>query len=37
VNAIDAVEKVLADAAEPLSYREITRRVLAADLWQAGS
>jgi len=34
MNAIDAAEKVLAEAGTPLSYREITTRVLEADLWQ---
>ena len=34
MNAIDAVEIVLADAGEPLGYREITRRVLEQGLWQ---
>jgi restriction system protein len=34
MNAIDAAEKVLAEAGIPLSYREITTRVLEADLWQ---
>jgi restriction system protein len=34
MNAIDAAEKVLAEAGIPLSYREITDRVLVADLWQ---
>lgn len=30
MNAIDAAEKVLAEAGRPLSYREITRGVLEA-------
>ena len=34
MNAIDAAEKVLAEAGIPLSYREITTCVLEADLWQ---
>ena len=34
MNAIDAVEVVLAEAGEPLGYREITRRVLDKGLWQ---
>ena len=34
MNAFDAVEIVLADAGEPLGYREITRRVLEQGLWQ---
>jgi restriction system protein len=34
MNAIDAAEKVLAEAGTPLSYRAITTRVLEADLWQ---
>jgi hypothetical protein len=34
MNAVDAVEIVLADAGEPLGYREITRRVLEQGLWQ---
>jgi len=34
MNAIDAVEIVLANAGEPLGYREITRRVLEQGLWQ---
>ena len=34
MNAIDAVEVVLAEAGEPLGYREITRRVLEQGLWQ---
>ncbi len=34
MNAIDAAEKVLAEAGTPLSYREITDRALLADLWQ---
>ena len=34
MNAIDAAAKVLAEAGKPLSYREITRAVLEAGLWQ---
>ena len=34
MNCIDAAEKILADAGEPLHYSEITRRILASDLWQ---
>ena len=34
MNAIDAVEVVLADAGDPLGYREITRRILEKGLWQ---
>jgi restriction system protein len=34
MNAIDAVEVVLAEAGEPLGYREITERILAKGLWQ---
>jgi hypothetical protein len=34
MNALEAVEVVLADAGEPLGYREITRRVLEQGLWQ---
>ena len=34
MNAIDAVEVVLAEAGEPLGYREITRRILEQGLWQ---
>ena len=37
MNAFDAVEIVLADAEEPLGYREITRRVLEQGLWQKGA
>ena len=35
MNAIDAVEVILAEAGAPLDYREITRRVLAQGLWQS--
>ena len=34
MNAIDAAAKVLAESGKPLSYREITRAVLEAGLWQ---
>ena len=34
VNAIDAAEAVLHDAASPLSYQEITKRALEQGLWQ---
>lgn len=34
MNAIDAAAVVLSEAAEPLSYREIARRVLDKGLWQ---
>ena len=34
MNATDAAESVLADAGEPLHYREITRRILERELWQ---
>ena len=34
MNAIDAVEAVLAEAGEPLGYWEITRRALEKGLWQ---
>jgi restriction system protein len=34
MNSLDAVEKVLEEAAEPLHYGEITRRILERDLWE---
>ena len=34
MDSLDAAEKVLAAAGEPLHYREITRRVLEQGLWQ---
>lgn len=34
MNVLDAVERALAEAGAPLPYRDITRRVLDADLWQ---
>lgn len=34
MNALDAALKVLQDAGKPLHYEEITKRILAARLWQ---
>lgn len=34
MNALDAVERVLSDAREPMTAQEITSRILAQDLWQ---
>jgi restriction system protein len=36
MDSLDAAEKVLAAAGEPLHYGEITRRILDQSLWQAG-
>jgi len=33
MTVLEAIERVLADAGAPLSYREITDRILQADLW----
>jgi len=32
---VDAIQQVLADAGEPLHYREITQRVLSQGLWSS--
>ena len=34
MNSLDAVEKVLTEAAEPLHYQKITEFILEQDLWQ---
>jgi len=34
MNSLDAVEKVLSDAGEPLHYEEITKRILKQRLWK---
>jgi len=34
LSALDAALRILQEAGTPLHYREITKRVLAGDLWQ---
>ncbi len=36
MSVLDAVQRVLADAGEPLHYKEITRRIVSEGLWQPG-